>query len=352
MKELLYETLDDLISNLDLRQKDIFKKRFGLDDKQYTLAELGRNYNLTRERIRQIQSNILKNIHEKIYSHNFLQKDFLYHLNKYLGNLKIKRLEYIKLKFKENYNFDLGELKILELFLRIHPQVYLFEENEIYNNFIYLQEEYFRNLNNFTKHIINFFDKEKVISEIEFLEFLKGEIFNHFKIETGIDEIYEFIRLFKIIRKNPFNEFGYIKNKRILPSSLIDKIRLILSFEKRPLSFYEIYKKLNEINKIDDEFIHQVWKKKYSLRTVHYILNSYKKEFVLVGRGVYTLKDCGIKEGKLIDIITELVKENNGLSLDDLLDNLKKQQRIFSKNTFLIYVYRNFRVINGRVYLR
>ncbi|GIW66391.1 MAG: hypothetical protein KatS3mg095_0289 [Candidatus Parcubacteria bacterium] len=351
MKEKLYQTLDDLISDLNLRELDIFKKRLNLENKKYTLASLGQKYNLTRERIRQIQNNILNKIKNKAYDHSFLKYEFFENINSNLGKLKIKRLTYLKLKFKEDYHLDTQSLQIFDLFLRIHPEIYLFEENDIYNDFIYLKQEYLKTLNLFTNHLLKFFSGDKIISENEFLEFLRKEIFSHFGVDLYIDEIYEFIKIFKIIKKNPFGEFGYIENRRIVPSSLVDKIKLILMFEGKPLSFYQIYERLNEINKIEEEFIHLNWRKKYSLKTLHYILNFYKDIFVLVGRGIYALKDLGFKEGTIVDIMREIVRKNNGLTINKLLEELKKQ-RIFSENTFTLYLYKNFKIINNKVYLK
>ena len=55
-KEILYSVLDTLSD----REKDILIKRFGLEDgKPKTLEEVGMTYNLTKERIRQIENKAL-----------------------------------------------------------------------------------------------------------------------------------------------------------------------------------------------------------------------------------------------------------------------------------------------------
>ena len=55
-KEILYSVLDTLSD----REKDILIKRFGLEDgKPKTLEEVGMSYNLTKERIRQIENKAL-----------------------------------------------------------------------------------------------------------------------------------------------------------------------------------------------------------------------------------------------------------------------------------------------------
>jgi len=46
----------------DPRQKEIIKKRFGFDCQEETLEEIGAQYEVTRERIRQIESKVLKKL--------------------------------------------------------------------------------------------------------------------------------------------------------------------------------------------------------------------------------------------------------------------------------------------------
>jgi RNA polymerase primary sigma factor len=52
--------LDDVLDTLDEREIRILKLRFGLTDgSQRTLEEMGQDYGVTRERIRQIEDNAL-----------------------------------------------------------------------------------------------------------------------------------------------------------------------------------------------------------------------------------------------------------------------------------------------------
>tara|TARA_Y100001970_G_scaffold263221_1_gene348452 strand:+ start:1599 stop:2600 length:1002 start_codon:yes stop_codon:yes gene_type:complete len=59
----LQDTIGQALSMLDIREKEIIKLRFGIDNSQIlTLDEIGKRYNLTRERIRQIEKKALKKI--------------------------------------------------------------------------------------------------------------------------------------------------------------------------------------------------------------------------------------------------------------------------------------------------
>lgn len=54
--ELLRKELTECIDVLKPKQAEIIKMRFGFDQEQMTLEEVGKKFNLTRERIRQIES--------------------------------------------------------------------------------------------------------------------------------------------------------------------------------------------------------------------------------------------------------------------------------------------------------
>lgn len=63
--DFLKHHLINAINTLDERESKIFKCYYGLEDEHtYTLKELGKMFNLTRERIRQIKNNATKKIKE------------------------------------------------------------------------------------------------------------------------------------------------------------------------------------------------------------------------------------------------------------------------------------------------
>jgi RNA polymerase primary sigma factor len=57
----LRELTEDVLSTLTPREKEIIKMRFGLDQsgEERTLEEVGKHFNVTRERIRQIEAKAL-----------------------------------------------------------------------------------------------------------------------------------------------------------------------------------------------------------------------------------------------------------------------------------------------------
>jgi len=94
MKTSIYQTLDDLLSDLTERENDIIKRRFGIGYEPHSLEKIGNHYGITRERVRQIEERILERLTEKIERNKFLQSEFLETLNEILGKLKLKREKY------------------------------------------------------------------------------------------------------------------------------------------------------------------------------------------------------------------------------------------------------------------
>jgi RNA polymerase primary sigma factor len=69
--KLLQDQLKDILVELSPREQKILRMRFGLDDGvTHTLEEVGKEFGVTRERIRQIEAKAL----EKIRKHRFLPK--------------------------------------------------------------------------------------------------------------------------------------------------------------------------------------------------------------------------------------------------------------------------------------
>ena len=64
------EQLDDALDNLTDREKLVLRLRFGLDDGETrTLEEVGREFHVTRERIRQIEAKALRKLRQANHSH-------------------------------------------------------------------------------------------------------------------------------------------------------------------------------------------------------------------------------------------------------------------------------------------
>ena len=73
---LLKEQLEDVLDTLTPREERVLRLRFGIDDgRSRTLEEVGQNFGVTRERIRQIEAKALRKLRHPTRSHKL--RDFL-----------------------------------------------------------------------------------------------------------------------------------------------------------------------------------------------------------------------------------------------------------------------------------
>ena len=62
---MLRKRIDDVLKTLSYREREIIKLRYGLGDGySYTLEEVGTIFQLTRERIRQVEANALRKLQQ------------------------------------------------------------------------------------------------------------------------------------------------------------------------------------------------------------------------------------------------------------------------------------------------
>ena len=73
---LLREQLKEVMSSLTEREQKVLRLRFGLDDgRSRTLEEVGKEFDVTRERIRQIEAKALRKLRHPSRSRKL--KDYL-----------------------------------------------------------------------------------------------------------------------------------------------------------------------------------------------------------------------------------------------------------------------------------
>jgi len=72
----LKEQIDGVLSSLTPRERRVLQLRFGLEDgRSRTLEEVGKEFNVTRERIRQIEAKALRKLRHPTRSRKL--KDYL-----------------------------------------------------------------------------------------------------------------------------------------------------------------------------------------------------------------------------------------------------------------------------------
>ena len=143
-----------------------------------------------------------------------------------------------------------------------------------------------------------------------------------------------FYEVTKKIEENPFGEIGLVFWKEIKAKTIIEKAYLLLKKKKEPLHFREI-----------GEHIKEIFGKQINHESLH---NELIKDprFVLVGRGIYALKEWGFKEGTVKDLIKDLLKDGPKTK-DEIISEIKKQ-RFVKESTIILNLSLYFKRKDGK----
>lgn len=318
--------VNSLFSELLDREKDVLSRRFALKGgKSETLEKIGNMHNLTRERVRQIESASIKKIKklDTLESSVFLLKKTVNDLLEEHGGL-----------LRKEFLLDILTVICLEINNKVEPgtKEYNSLRETYHNNFDFLisrlmEEEIdqkkavdqFNPLVQAKKKELSYFDDladflmkkvktmQKTLKTDELIDLLKesevykkyqdilekaksADITKIFKSKIFVDKaeiinsnkiLYSLIQSIKNLEQNKFGEWGEASWGEIKPKTVNDKIYLVLKHTKKPLHFTEIAEKINEVG-FD--------KKKANPATVHNEL-ILDERYYLASRGTYGLKE-------------------------------------------------------------
>ena len=122
------------------------------------------------------------------------------------------------------------------------------------------------------------------------------------------------------------DKWGLIKWPTVNPKNIRDKIYVILQQNGKHMHFSEIAKAIK-----DSEFK----RKNVTTQAIHNELIK-DKRFILIGRGIYALKEWGYKKGTVADIISEILKQSKEpLHRDEIVKRVLKS-RYVKETTILL----------------
>ncbi|MBU4347978.1 hypothetical protein KJ671_00535 [Patescibacteria group bacterium] len=318
--------LDQILSILNSRQKDVIERRFGLrDGKPITLAELGNNYSITRERVRQIEAESLKEL-RKFIKGGILDK-LLTTTSKHVKNMGGARRETLLLA---DFQLLLGEKTSpmfnnqIKFLLELDGSFKYYTEDGEFYSYWYQEDAKQKKIIGFITKLVKYMKtkKEKVLSHNSVDKVFKEAIKpNNLKDLIALN----YISISKNFHINNFGDFGLSSWKEINPRTICDWAYMVLKKEKKSLHFTEIANAIKVYKNVD---------KKINSQTVHNELIKDSK-FILVGRGMYNLKEFGHISGTAKEVMARILKSQGPLKPKELIEFVLKE-RIFKKNTIFI----------------
>lgn len=307
------------------RERQILAKRYGLQGHSVaTLKTVGEQQGLTRERVRQIEKELLKQLRRGIQNERELAqaRDLLVNSIMDHGGImaELHLMEFLNITSEEEANavkFLLGLLQELE------PM----KHDKLRNSWAGVS---------FSKQLLDDFLVEakgvfesygKPMPLEQFVEaFKQTELYRANSAAFSDKVISNFLNTAAEIERNSFDEFGLRHWDEIKPKDVGDKAYLVMKHHGKP-EHYSIITDLINKNHVDKRTAYK--------ETVH---NKLIKDarFVLVGRGIYALAEWGYKPGVVADMITEILADcGRPMSRDEIVDEVLKR-RLVKKNTILV----------------
>jgi len=289
----------DLLKGLPEKQQVILSRRFGLGgDEKETLESIGKDFGVTRERVRQIEKDGLFKLKPAAKKYQNVFQSFSQYFKKN-GGLKRENIALAELGAKDWQNQVYFLLNLGEKFGR-------FGETDDFYPFWAQDQDSFPK----ARKTISCIQKKlnKSGSPLKLKDLKNGDSFN-----------ISFLEISKKIQKNSDGFFGLEEWPEINPKGVKDKAFLVFKKEQKPLHFTDVAKFID-----------------FSLpQTVH---NELIKDprFILVGRGIYALREWGYEPGAVKDVILRILKASKGpLNKEEILEKTFKQRLVKENTVFL-----------------
>ncbi len=315
-----------ILEPLKEREQAILSKRYGLSgEEMQTLKTVGEEHGLTRERVRQIEKDLLKNLKRGVQQlDSFLgARDLLLATIAEHGGIMSEKtlMGHLGAESEEEAN----ALKfLLNLMTELEEHS---EDDHVKQSWAHLgfDKDFLKKFVKTTKDILD--NHGKPLKSEDFIEkFTSSSFFKEYESQLSEKVIVNFLHTAAGIHKNPFGEFGLHHWNEIRPKDVGDKAYLVMKHHGKPEHYSVITDLINQ---------HGLDKRTAYKETVHNKLIK-DKRFVLVGRGIYALSEWGYKPGVVSDIIVNVLKDaGKPMSREEIIEEVLKR-RMVKTNTILV----------------
>lgn len=307
----------EAIKVLSPRTRDIISRRFGIRQNRQTLESIGRKYNITRERVRQIEEDGLRALSKpgviSIFAPaaNFLKRYIDAH------GCVINERKLFTDAFKSKYDAN-----VAILVLSLNSQFKRYKETSKFHA-VWTSDA---NAWQRTQKLIEGLgaNLQTKASPVSFR--LISEYFQNQDNSVSARVINSYLGIAKNIKQNKFGHWGLAHWPEITPKGIKDKAYLVLKRKGEPQHFKSISELINQAD---------FCPKSVHVQTVH---NELIKDgrFVLVGRGTYALTEWGFKPGTVRDVIIDAMKSAAcPLEKKEIIKRVLKEREV-KENTILI----------------
>jgi hypothetical protein len=313
------DVINGVLSSIEReREREIVSRRFGLFDRRETLEQIGELLGITRERVRQLEKAVVTRLRQSAQKGEFaevlkLQESFIQELHSMGMAARISDLS--ARVTKDNSKTDQAQVSFLAM---LSPKLIVLDENDFFFHAVAIASEH-------EKRDL----KDQVIATVDAIKKI-GQ-------PTGIEAVAEAVgdksvahtRALASISKQVAHlngRWGLTKWPMVNPKNIRDKIYVILHENGKQMHFNEIAASIKQSS---------FKRKDVTTQAIH---NELIKDdrFVLIGRGIYALKEWGYKKGTVADVISEVLrKAGEPLHRDEIVKRVLKS-RYVKETTILL----------------
>jgi hypothetical protein len=312
------ELVTSVLATIDReREREIIARRFGLFDRKETLEQIGEMLGITRERVRQLEKSVITRLKAAAEQGSIPHiGDFQTKVIELLADKgEVARVSELTKQLSDEPNRE--EQARVAFLSQLCPElVVINEDDHFYNSVGHLDAHDEKVLKaNVTKLISTI----KELGEPKSIEDIAKAVGM-----TNPEQAGALASTSKELATLN-GRWGLVKWPMVNPKNIRDKIYVILRENGKHMHFNEIASAIK-----DSDFK----RKDVTTQAIHNELIK-DKRFVLIGRGIYALKEWGYERGTVADIITEVLKEaGEPLHRDEIVKRVLKSR--FVKETTIL----------------
>ncbi len=303
--------INEILATIDReREREIIARRFGLFDRKETLEQIGELLGITRERVRQLEKAVVARLKASADQNlpyiQEVQDTFVNEIKQMGGAARISDLA--ERLTEDNSRIDQARISFLAA---LCPKLAILEDNDHFYLSAGLASLHdSKAMKGLVGKII---EAVKKIGEPTTIENIAAQA----KISDPAHAAALASTSKDLATLN--NRWGLIKWPMVNPKNIRDKIYVVLFENKKPMHFNEIAEAIKKSS---------FKRKDVTTQAIHNELIK-DKRFVLIGRGIYALKEWGYTRGTVADIIADVLKNAGGpLHRDEIVKRVLKSRQV------------------------
>lgn len=308
------------MSALPERSRAVIESRYGLGKtpERLTLEAIGKKYNITRERVRQIENHALMVLRKSgAMKEAKVAFDELETIVDALGGIVPEE------EFLASVSSNEQTKNQVHFLLVVGESFKKGKEDDECKTCWYVDEELTGKIREALRKLYGRLSDNDLVPEAELISAFLVELKDINQRYKSEEIIRRWLSLSKSVGKNPLGEWGRAHSSNVKAKGIRDYAYLAIKRHGSPMHFTEVAR-----------MIEKLFSKRAHVATTHNELIK-DSRFVLVGRGLYALAEWGYNTGIVRDVIREILKKEGPLSRADIIEKVRKE-RYVKDNTIVV----------------